>query len=70
MGRLDPTNSAGYALASLVLNGSPNPLALPGESDNAYGDRLNLMFDDFFDRVSGLAQLPTGNLTKDPLSAI
>ncbi|MGO4860132.1 DUF3841 domain-containing protein [Arthrobacter sp. 2MCAF14] len=35
-----------------VLNGSPNILALPGESDDAYGDRLNLVLDDFFDRVS------------------
>lgn len=35
-----------------VLNGSPNILAHPCESDDAYSDRLNIVLDDFFDRVS------------------
>jgi hypothetical protein len=34
-----------------VLNGSPNVLPLPGESDDAYGDRLDAVLDDFFGRV-------------------
>jgi hypothetical protein len=34
-----------------VLNGSPNVLPLPGECDDAYGDRLHALLDDFFARV-------------------
>ncbi|MFH5878221.1 DUF3841 domain-containing protein [Arthrobacter sp. NA-172] len=34
-----------------VLNASPNVLPLPGESDDAYGDRLDVELDDFFDQV-------------------
>lgn len=35
-----------------VLNGSPNISAHPGESDDAYSDRLDAVLDDFFDRAS------------------
>jgi hypothetical protein len=34
-----------------VLNGSPTVLPLRGESDDAYGDRLDILLDDFFARV-------------------
>ncbi|WP_350225255.1 DUF3841 domain-containing protein [Arthrobacter sp. efr-133-TYG-118] len=35
-----------------VLNGSPNLLAHPGESDDAYSNRLNMVLDNFFNQVS------------------
>ena len=46
-----------------VLNGSPNILALPGESDDAYSVRFNALFDDFFDRVA------SAGAGHDPVSA-